>query len=170
VTRYSIDGSRSTVWIEARSSVHPIHSRAQGLTGWIDLAVTDAGVLDLELPVSAHVEFPVSNLRSSNPLEERELRRRIDARRHPTIDGDLTGIERLGPGRYRIGGDVTFMGQRRPHTDEMSVGFTDDGELVFEGESTFDVRDFGLDPPKILVLKVEPLVRVRVEIVAAGER
>jgi hypothetical protein len=34
------------------------------------------------------------------------------------------------------------------------------------GEHTFDIRDFGMDPPKILMFRVEPEVNVRVEIVA----
>ena len=34
------------------------------------------------------------------------------------------------------------------------------------GESTFDVRDFGMEPPRILMLKVQPDVVVAVEIIA----
>ena len=42
-----------------------------------------------------------------------------------------------------------------------------DGEMVIlAGEKTFDVRDFGLEPPRILMLKVEPDVTVKVAIVA----
>ena len=37
------------------------------------------------------------------------------------------------------------------------------------GQSTFDIRDFGMEPPRILLLKVEPDVTVRVEIVATKE-
>ena len=37
------------------------------------------------------------------------------------------------------------------------------------GESTFDIRDFGMEPPRILMLKVQPEVGVRVEIVAERE-
>ena len=37
------------------------------------------------------------------------------------------------------------------------------------GESTFDIRDFGMEPPRILLLKVQPDVHVRVEIHAEKE-
>ena len=43
------------------------------------------------------------------------------------------------------------------------------GTLRLTGESIFDIRDFGMDPPRILMLKVEPEVGVRVEILAERE-
>ena len=51
----------------------------------------------------------------------------------------------------------------------MLVSQDGDGTLQLSGESTFDIRDFGMDPPKILMLKVQPEVGVRVEIVAERE-
>ncbi|MGZ4793562.1 MAG: hypothetical protein ACXWBO_17045, partial [Ilumatobacteraceae bacterium] len=37
LTRYRIVPSKSRVWIEARSNVHPIHTEAEGLQGWLEL-------------------------------------------------------------------------------------------------------------------------------------
>lgn len=170
MTRYRIVPSLSQVWIEGRSTVHPIHHRTDGLEGWIELQVTRAGRADLRTTPSAHVEFAVARLTSSNPLEARELKRRINARHFPTIEGELTAMEKTGEnGRYLVSGDVTFLGVTRPHADEMTVEQLDDGRLRLEGRSSFDVRDFGMEPPRILMLRVEPLVEVRVEIVAEPE-
>ena len=105
-----------------------------------------------------------------NPLEDQELRRRIDARRYPTIEGALTDMHETGQdGRYLVRGDVTFKGSTRSYEDEMAVSQDDDGTLRLTGESIFDIRDFGMDPPRILMLKVEPEVGVRVEILAERE-
>jgi hypothetical protein len=41
-----------------------------------------------------------------------------------------------------------------------------EGTVVLAGEKTFDVRDFGMEPPRILLFSVAPDVRVRVAIVA----
>jgi hypothetical protein len=41
--------------------------------------------------------------------------------------------------------------------------------VTLAGRSTFDIRDFGMEPPRILMLKVQPEVAVRVEIVAEKE-
>ncbi len=158
------------MWIEGSSSVHPIHSTTTGLEGWIDLRLTDAGRPDLRTALSARIEFPVSRLRSSNPLEDRELRRRIDARNHPTIEGALTTIVKADePGRFAVTGDVTFRGVTRPHADLMDVELLDDGSLHLGGRSYFDIREFGMEPPRILMLRVDPVVEVIIDVIAAPE-
>jgi polyisoprenoid-binding protein YceI len=106
-------------------------------------------------------------LSSGNRLEDRELRRRIDARRCPTIEGALTGLRETGTGgRYRVRGDLTFRGVTRSYEHEMTFVAPDGSSIELEGEATFDIRDFGMDPPRILMLKVEPEVRVKAHVVA----
>jgi len=51
----------------------------------------------------------------------------------------------------------------------MAMSVVDDRTIRLVGESTFDVRDFGMEPPRILMLRVEPDVYVRVEIIAERE-
>jgi hypothetical protein len=38
-----------------------------------------------------------------------------------------------------------------------------------DGKSHFDIREFGMEPPRMLMLKVEPEVDIRVEIIAVRE-
>ena len=153
VTRFLILPTRSTVSIHARSTLHAIDTKTDGLEGWVE--VDDGAV------VGGHLELAVERLRSGNPLEDRELRRRIDARRHPTISGDVTGS---GPGA-QVTGTVTFMGVSRSYVNELHV-LGEGDEVRIDGEATFDVREFGLQPPRILVLQVEPEVTVRIDVVA----
>jgi polyisoprenoid-binding protein YceI len=68
-----------------------------------------------------------------------------------------------------VRGDLTFHGVTRPVEGEVSVSLPDDRTIVIEGEQTFDIRDFGVQPPKILMLKVHPDVKVRVRVVAEQE-
>jgi polyisoprenoid-binding protein YceI len=157
------------VAIDATSSLHPIHSETNGLEGWLELDVDGGGLIVSDGASAAHLELPVERLRSGNAMEDRELRRRIDARRFPTICGDLTTIAATSQeGRYRVRGDVTFKGVTRPSEDEMTVAL--DGDTIrLQGASVFDIRDFGMEPPRILVLKVAPNVTVTVDIVARKE-
>jgi hypothetical protein len=112
----------------------------------------------------------VGKLRSSNPLEDRELKRRIDANKYPTIDGDLNAMSPTDEaGTYLVRGEVTFLGTPRTYEEPMRIVPDGDGTLELTGESTFDVREFGLEPPKLLMLRVEPEVRVKVSIVAQLE-
>jgi polyisoprenoid-binding protein YceI len=169
VTRYRILPTRSGVRIEARSNVHPIRTEATGLEGWLDLDVGD-GKINVDQPLSGHLEFPVDNLKSGNALEDREMQRRIDVRRYPTIVGDLKSMKQTDePSRYIVGGDLTFRGTSRSYEDEMTVELPNDRTISMSGQSVFDIRDFGMDPPRILMLKVQPEVTVRVEIVAEKE-
>jgi polyisoprenoid-binding protein YceI len=170
MARYRVVAARSRVWIDARSSLHPIHTQTTGLEGWLDLEVDDSGRVDLRSIPRGHLALPVDRLRSGNPLEDRELRRRIDARRYPTIAGDLTAMEDADiDGQYVVAGDITFRGVTRRYRDTMTVSRLDAVTVRLSGQSTFDVRDFGLDPPRILMMKMEPDVAVRIEIIAAAE-
>ena len=73
------------------------------------------------------MSLPVSRLSSGNRMEDRELHRRIDARRYPTIEGVLGRIERSGDdGTYEVSGDVTFRGVSRPASDAMTFHHVDD--------------------------------------------
>jgi YceI-like domain len=168
VARYRIVPERSWVEIRARSNVHPIETRTAGLEGFLELVLLNDGRVDLASPPSGALSLRVEKLSSGNPLQDRELRRRIDARRYPTIDGELIDMrETPTQGRYTVRGDVIFRGVTRTVEDEMTLTTSAAlEELELEGETTFDVRAFGMDPPRILLFRVEPDVRVRAHIVA----
>ncbi|MGH9292638.1 MAG: YceI family protein [Acidimicrobiales bacterium] len=170
MTRYEIDPDRSRVEIDARSSLHPIHSRTDGLEGEVSLDFDDGGKLDPSSAPAGRLSLPVSKLRSGNRLEERELQRRIEARRFPTIDGTLSAIDAAGEdGHYRVAGELTFRGVSRPQEGTMTIRPVDGTTVELAGSSRFDIRDFGMEPPKVLMLRVEPVVEVRVEITARAK-
>jgi polyisoprenoid-binding protein YceI len=129
----------------------------------VDVDITDGEVRGLR---SGRVEVPVASLRSGNPLEDAELQRRADARRFPTIVGETSSVASLDrAGHFGVEGDLTFHGVTQPVRGELRI--TQDGDrLRIEGEHVFDVRDFGIKPPRILMLRVEPEVRVEINLVA----
>ena len=51
----------------------------------------------------------------------------------------------------------------------MTIEEVDDRTIRLTGSSRFDIRDFGMQPPKVLMLKVEPEVDIRVEIHAVKD-
>ncbi len=167
MTVFRIDPNRSKVWIEARSSMHPIHGEAEGLEGSIEAEMAE-GRIDVSGLPRIQIELPVDKLQSGKKLEDAEMMRRIDARRYPKITGETTELKENG-GRYRIRGDLTFHGVTRQVEGEVTISAPDERSLVIEGEQIFDIRDFGVQPPKILMLKVHPDVRVRVKVVAQQE-
>ena len=182
MTRFTIDPERSTITIDASSSVHPIHTEAGGLEGWVEVERGSGGEIDVARSARAHLEFPVDRLRSGKTLEDRELRRRIDAKRFPTIVGELEALAAAPLGadnrdggaadsgsRYQVTGDLTFKGHTKRYVHVMQWTFEDDRTLRLQGAAEFDVRDFAMEPPKILLLKVHPEVDVRVDVYAVRD-
>ena len=172
MTRYSIVPDRSTVWIDARSNVHPIHSQTSGLEGFVELQLEPTGNVDLaNAPApAARLSLDVERLQLGNRLEDRELQKRIDAKRYPRIEGVLDAMAGNGKeGRYRVSGEVIFRGVSRHHEDLMEIAAVDDSTIRLSGSSSFDLREFGMEPPKVLLLRVEPEVDVRVEIFAVKD-
>ena len=162
--RYTLDSVRSCVWVSGRSSLHPINTETRGITGWFEAATRSDGSLDLDQSVAGELELEVERLTSGNQLYDRELRRRIDARRHPTIGGRLTGIVQDGPHpNYEVTGEVTFHGKTRTFGHGMRITVDDEG-IALTGEDVFDIRQFGMKPPSMLMVRVYPEITVRVEL------
>jgi len=164
IARYTFDSLRSGVWVSGRSSLHPINTETRGITGWFEAANRDDGTLDLDHPINGELELTVDRLTSGNALYDRELRRRIDARRYPTIGGKVTGITLAGSHpRYSVKGDVSFHGKIRTFEHEMDIE-VGDGQVSLTGAYVFDIREFGMEPPSMLMIRVYPEISVRVEL------
>jgi len=165
--RYRIVPDRSEVLIDARSNVHPIHQRARGVEGFVELELGADGTVDGGR-LAGEITLATDRLVGSNPLETRELRRRIDAARFPEITGRLDRLRPTGTaGVHLASGVVTFRGVSCPAEEQLTVTVDPDGALHVEGAHEFDIRDFGMDPPRVLVMRVEPFVHVRIDVVAA---
>ena len=109
-------------------------------------------------------------MKSGNALYDHELERRLEARKYPFIRGSVREVQALGDGqRYRVLGQLEFHGVIRAVEGEVRLRMLDERTLEIEGERVFDLREYGLDPPRILMLKVYPDVRVRAQVVAELE-
>jgi DNA-binding PadR family transcriptional regulator len=162
--RYRLVPERSVVLIEARSTVGPISFGAVGIHGFVEVEVT-GGEITPESRPTATIEVPVTELRSGNGLYDAELLRRIHAQRFPLVTLRLDQCTPLGVARrYRLGGSATVHGVTRPVDGTVVVTFTDDGQLAVSGEQGFDIRDFGIESPTVLMLRIYPDVTVRLHV------
>ncbi len=170
MARYTLDSVRSCVWVSGRSNLHPINTETRGITGWFEATARDDGSLDLDQPVSGELQLEVERLTSGNSLYDRELRRRIDARRYPTISGRVVRVEAAGAHpQYVMTGDIAFHGKTLTFTHAMDIVLSANG-VVLSGQDDFDIREFGMKPPSMLMVRVYPEVNVRVELHATPDR
>jgi polyisoprenoid-binding protein YceI len=169
VSRYRIVPERSRIWVEATSSLHPIRAETTGLKGYLDADIVD-GRITGATPVTGRVELDADRLRTGNGLYDHEIERRLEVRKYPVIRGTVRAVQPAADGqRHRVSGELEFHGVVRPVEGEVRLRAVDDRTLEIEGERSFDLRDHGLEPPRFLMLKVHPDVRVRGLVVAERE-
>ena len=123
-------------------------------------------------PTAGQIDIDVAGLRSGNGLYDAELLRRIDARRFPTATVELRRLRRqrarrpVPPGRAPLTfHGVTETGARGRSSVEGALG----DRLVITGEQVFDIRDFAIPSPTVLMLRIYPDVRVRLQAEAERE-
>jgi PadR family transcriptional regulator PadR len=159
--RFRLDPERSAVLIDVRSSVGPISFGTIELSGFIEAAMID-GALHTGLNPTGSLTIDVTTLRSGNRLYDTELLRRINARRFPSASVELRECTPTGNGsRYKMGGQLTFHGVTRPAEGSVSVEFLSANRILVTGEQAFDIRDFAVPSPTVLMLRIYPDIRVR---------
>ncbi len=165
MARYRVIPERSRLWAEARSSLHPVRVETSGLTGHVEAEVAEGQV---RLGAPFQVEIDAARLRSGNGLIDGELQRRLETRKFPTVVGAVRAAAAEGA-RWRLNGDLTLHGVSRATDAAVTVKLVDADTIEIEGEKVIDMRDYGLTPPKLLMFRVHPDVKVRARLVAVRE-
>jgi polyisoprenoid-binding protein YceI len=128
------------------------------------------GHLDTSAPVSGSVELDASLLKTGNGLYDRELERKLEMRKYPRVRGRVISVKALDSGTsYRVQGELSLRGQTSQVQGDVRMRIIDATTVEFQGEQTIDIRNFGLEPPKFLMLKVYPDVKLRGLVIAQLE-
>jgi polyisoprenoid-binding protein YceI len=154
---FRVDAAESAIMIEARSTAGRITFGTNAITGGLQVAAFDGGLLMTPTP-RARVTVDLTKLRSGNALYDVELAQRLALRRFPEATVVLENAKLAGA-RFQIGGTVTLHGQTREMIGSVSAEPLADGWVV-TGEQLFDIRDFEIPVPSLLMLRIFPDVRV----------
>ena len=169
MARYRVVPERSKIWADARSSLHPIKVETTGLEGFVEMTIVD-GHIDTNAPVSGNVELDASLLKTGNGLYDRELASKLEIRKYPRVRGRIISVKALDSGTsYRVQGELSLHGQSSAVQGDVQMRMIDATTVEFQGEQTIDIRNFGLEPPKFLMLKVYPDVKLRGLVIAQPE-
>ena len=81
----------------------------------------------------------------------------------PSAAGSLTLRWTVRIPNYFVTGDIDFHGKTRTFSHGMQIELHD-AEITLTGEDVFDIREFGMKPPSMLMVRVYPEISVRVEL------
>jgi hypothetical protein len=167
---HSLIPDRSAILLTVNTSLGPVAFGANGLEGFIEAAVHQAR-LDVDVPPAAHLELRVNRLTSGNSAYDGELRRQIDARRFPTAYVDLHRAAAVDPasGTFRVAGEITLRGVTVAAEGVVAARFSDPARLVVTGEEALHIEAFGIPPPSLFMIKIDPEVRIGLHLEARAE-
>jgi polyisoprenoid-binding protein YceI len=163
VSRFVVTPEESQLSAIARSSLHAFSYRAP-LTGEIEATVRD-GQFDLASAISGKLEVDLDSLRGDDPHTDGEMQRRLDTQRFPRARAAVQHVTTNGGDAYRLSGELTLRGQTRPLEGDATVTLAGD-QLHATGSLTIDLREFGIKPPSLLILRVHPEIDITIDLVA----
>lgn len=154
--------NESTVELHANSSVHPINGEIHDVRGEVTVDVVD-GKLSPGPGTKGHIEADVDSLKSGNKLEDMALRKQVEAKKFPTVRYEVLGVEG-GPEQFKVRGSFTFHGTTQEFTEDVTARLDGD-KIHVSTEHTFDITQFGVQPFKLLTMKIFPEVRLVLRLV-----
>jgi hypothetical protein len=164
--RYTVSRAESVLTFAAKSTLHSVNGKNTMLDGFIEAGLNDEGRLIFDPLPSMHLDFLVEQLRSGNNMLDQQMWKLIDSKRFPRITADLRTLAPTdSPFHFTGSGDITLSGRVKRYAGEISFSVRGT-DLIFEGDLDVDIRDFGLTPPNLLIIRVDPIVKVHLHLVA----
>ena len=164
---YRISKDRSRIWAEVRATLQTLEVQANDFQGTFQIGIADGGIAAGVAPEGSF-ELDVRMLHGPNRLFDVDLMKFLEARKYPTISGSPREIVPSG-GAYRVRGDLQMHGEKAPVEGTVSVLEWGERELRLRGEMEVKLETFRLKPRRLLMLKVDPTLRIFGEVVALCE-
>lgn len=155
-----LDRGQSRVEISVKSTIDSFVAEATAFDARVSLGPSAA----IE---AAEVRVPFSAIRTGKEDRDRDMNAWQGTARFPDVVFTLTALE------PSTGAGNTAVGRLRLHGVERAVRIpvslrAVSGTWVIDGEASLDTREYGLPViTKLLVLKVDPVVKVRFHLVEA---
>jgi polyisoprenoid-binding protein YceI len=150
-----VDPGQSRVEIDVKATVGSFVARLPDYEASVSVAA-DTGRIS-----TGTFRFKFGSIHTGNAERDRDMNDWQQTVVYPEVVFVLAGVETGADGATVAQGELTFHGTRRPVRFPVSVR-ADRGTLVIAGEVAVDTRDYGLPViRKLLILKVDPVVRLR---------
>jgi len=156
---------RSKLSLVAQSSLHPINTSTNKLEGFFEVGVIEPRQFDLSVAANGRLEVYADDLKSDYSYVDRIMQTHLDTRRFPSIKAKLTNLRDKGNGRYFAVGEISFHGTTQRVENELTIAWLDDATIEIKGEADFDVRDFKVEPPTLMSISLQPVLKVKLKYV-----
>ena len=159
--KWRIDPNQSTVSLSTESAFHKSTS-VGSIHGLLDGAPDN-----LESTAGGRVIVPVENQRFGNRMQDYAMYKHLDSHRWPEAHYKVTGLDVLSrsPWRVRIHGVIQYRDMDTPLSTEATGTVTDD-RLEAKCSFTLRLAQLGVEPVRLLFMRVSENVDVDVAIVA----
>lgn len=156
----------SEVLVSVSTTLQTVTMTTGDVDGHLDAEITPGGVfLAVAVPL-CRIELPVASLHSGNPFYDREGQRRFDAKHYPLVAAELVTAIPIGAGVHHVTWCLTFHGATHNVEGDLVARAVDANSIVIDGGTRFDVRDWGIQPGGLLVIRVHPTARFVVHLLA----
>lgn len=113
---------------------------------------------DPENPEQSRVELTIEsaslavkddwvNEKERKKIADEALNNMLAVKQHPEMKFRSGSIRAAGAGRYEVQGELTIRQMARPVLVKVSLREGPGGSLLFEGEATVKMKDYGMKPP-----------------------
>ena len=155
-------GKESRVWLEGTSTVRSFKCTANKVDVAV-LAETEESPADMVK--SASLSVPVAQLECGNKTMNEHMRKALKAEANPQITWKMTSYEVQGA-NVVINGKLTIAG-RENSIELRGTGSADNGTIRFKGSKQFNMTEYGVKPPSLMLgtMKVRDPVTVSFDLV-----
>lgn len=163
--RFEVIPSSSRVGFDAESTLHDFTGATSDVSGWVEARLADPAAGG-----RGRVVVRAATLRTGNDRRDAEMRERLDVEHHPELRFEWTGFElehlerATATLRGHALGTLTIRGVGRPVRVPVQVAPDAEGQLRLTAELALKMSDYGVDPPRLLFVRVKDEVKVRVSL------
>jgi len=152
----------SQVWLEGTSTVRSYKCTAQK----VDVAVmAEPDAAPAEIVQSAALTIPVASLECGNGTMNEHMKKALKASNNPTIAWKMTSYNVEGT-NVVINGKLTIAGKENA-IELRGTGTAANGTVRFKGSKKFNMSEFGVKPPTLMLgtMKVGDPVTVSFDLI-----
>lgn len=146
---YTLSNENSSLVVEGTSTLHDWEENAEKLSGTALIAMEGHKLVEIKQLTFA---VDVESLKSEHIGMDSNTYKALDSKTYPKITYELSKISGTKPGKSGIVlstiGELTIKGSTKTINMDVEVM---EGSVVFAGQTTFNMSDYGVKPPTALM-------------------